>query len=407
MNPIPSRPLLSIAVSLALGTFLAAGTLRGGDWPHWLGPKGDNTTAADGFDADLAQWKDGWKASLGRGYSSVVVADGRAYCIGHDEKAGETVFCFDAATGESRWKHAYPAELMPRMHPGGPNATPTVVGNKVITVSKDGQVFCLATADGGKLWQAKLSDALGIEVPRWGFGASAVVDGQQVLFAAGKVVALDLADGHKLWTSKEAYHPGYATVSVFVQGGKKFVAALDGKGFSVLDAKDGAEIARRPFKSGFDLNATSPTVLPDGKRILVAGNSAAELLAFDGSALTAVWSIKELKNAMNNSVIVGDTIYGIDGRQGSSARLVAVNLADGKVLWAKDGFGYGNTIGVGSDVLALTESGELVTFRASRDGYKELGRRQVLAKTCWTTPVLAAGRIYARNDRGDLVTLRR
>ncbi len=405
MTPLISIHRRRLASLFVAGFVLATGPLSAGDWPHWLGPKSDNNAIADGFDADLSHWKTGWKAALGKGYSSIAVADGRAFCLGHDGTAGETVYCFDAATGETKWKVSYPAELMPRMHTGGPNATPTVVGDKVITVSKDGQVLCLTTAKGDKVWQASLPEAMGINVPQWGFGASAVVDGKQVLLAAGKVVSLDLADGHKLWASKEAYHPGYATVGVLSQAGKKFLAALDGKGFSVLSATDGAELARIPFKSGFDLNATSPTVLADGKRILVVGNSAAVLLSFDGLALAEVWANKDLKNAMNNSVVAGDTIYGIDGRQGSGARLVAVDLADGKVLWSKDGFGYGNTIGVGSAILALTESGELVTVQASRDGYKELGRRQVLSKTCWTTPVVAAGHIYARNDKGDLIAL--
>ncbi len=397
--------LFPIPATAALGLALFAGAVHCGDWPNWLGPKGDNTAPADGYGTDLGKWKSGWQTSVGRGYSAVTVAGGRAYALGHDEKSQETLFCFDAATGEVKWKHEYPAQLMPRMHPGGPNATPTVVGDKVLTVSKDGQVFCLSTAKGAVLWQANLATILGEPAPQWGYASSPLIDGGSVLLSSGKVTALDLATGHVLWTSQAAYHPGYSTPVVFKQGGKKFIAALDGKGFCVLSEKDGAEIARRPFKAGFDLTASTPTVLANGTRIFISGNMSCEMLGFDGTQLTAVWTNTELKNAMNNSVVYENTLYGIDGRQGSPCRAVALNLEDGKLLWSQAGFGYGTTIGVGPQVLALTESGEIVSFKASRNGYQEIGRRQLLGKTCWTTPVVANGRIYARNDRGDLVCL--
>jgi len=35
----------------------------------------------------------------------------------------------------------------------------------------------------------------------------------------------------------------------------------------------------------------------------------------------------------------------------------------------------------------------------------EISRAQVTGPKCWTTPVLANGRIYCRNSRGDLTCL--
>ena len=243
------RPLRSAWLPFALALPLFAAPLHATDWPHWLGPNGDNRApAGERFDGDLAKWKVAWKAAVGHGYSAVSVADGRAYTLGHDGQAQETVFCFDAATGEVKWKHSYDAELMPKMHPGGPNATPTVVGSRVITLSKDGQALCLATDKGTQLWTTRLSDAAGLKMPNWGFASSPVVDGKQVIFAAGKVVALDLESGKILWTSKNDYQAGYTTAVVFETDGRKLIAALDGKGLSVLTAKDGEEITRHPYK---------------------------------------------------------------------------------------------------------------------------------------------------------------
>lgn len=395
-----STPLLaSLALSFTLSSFAA-------DWPHWLGPNGDNIApAGDKFDADVSKWKVAWKASVGRGYSAVTVAGNRAYTLGHDEKAQETVSCLDATSGAVLWKHAYDAPLLPKMHPGGPNATPTVHGDRVLTVSKDGQIFCFSADKGAVLWQAKLTE-LGFSLPQWGFASSPVVDGDRVLFASGKLAALDLTTGKLLWTSKTEHHPSYTTAVVFHREGKKFIAVLDGKGLCVLAGDDGAEIARRPFKAMFDLVATTPYAVSKGHRLFISGNTSAELLDFDGTKLTPVWTSTELKTALNNAVLAGDVLYGIDGRQGTpNCRLVSVQLADGKVNWAQANFGYGSLIGVGSTLLALTEGGELVASKASPKGYEELGRQQVLSKTCWTTPVFAQERIYVRNDRGEVVCL--
>ena len=79
---------------------------------------------------------------------------------------------------------------------------------------------------------------------------------------------------------------------------------------------------------------------------------------------------------------------------------------DEKANWAQAGFGFGTTIGIGkSTVLALTEGGELVTIKASKEAFGEIPRLQVLGKTCWTTPVYSDDRIYVRIDRGDIVCL--
>ena len=404
MNFRLPRPTLAL---LALSLPLFTQPLPAADWPRWLGPDGYNLAPADkAFDADLAKWKVTWKANVGHGYSSVIVANGRAYTLGHDGKSQETVYCFDAATGESKWKYSYDAQLMPMMHPGGPNATPTIIGNRLLTLSKDGQVYCLAADTGAKLWQVNLTEAAGLKLPRWGFASSPVVDGNQVIFSAGKVATLDLESGKLLWVSQKDYESGYTTAVAFSADGKKLIAAMDGKGVSILSAQDGGEITRHPYKAMFDVTGSTPYALAGGKRLFISGNSSSELLAFDGQKLTLLWSSTELKNALNNSVLADGVLYGVDGaQQKPTSRFVSLNLEDGKLNWAKDGFGYGTVIGVGGTLVALTEGGELIAFKAAAAGYNELGRQQVLSKTCWTPPAYAGQRIYVRNDRGDVVCL--
>ena len=52
------------------------------DWPNWLGPayNGISTETKWGNELDNLHWK----AKVGVGFSSVVVADGRLFTMGHD-----------------------------------------------------------------------------------------------------------------------------------------------------------------------------------------------------------------------------------------------------------------------------------------------------------------------------------
>jgi len=53
----------------------------------------------------------------------------------------------------------------------------------------------------------------------------------------------------------------------------------------------------------------------------------------------------------------------------------------------------------------LTETGEMLIGEASPKGFEARARRQVLRGRCWTPPVIANGKIYARNAAGKLVVI--
>ncbi|MFC1677162.1 hypothetical protein ACFL3G_08890, partial [Planctomycetota bacterium] len=61
-------------------------------------------------------------------------------------------------------------------------------------------------------------------------------------------------------------------------------------------------------------------------------------------------------------------------------------------------------IGLGSCCVARGK-GNLVIAEASPAGYKPISQANILSGRCWSVPVLANGRIYARNAAGDMVCL--
>jgi outer membrane protein assembly factor BamB len=67
--------------------------------------------------------------------------------------------------------------------------------------------------------------------------------------------------------------------------------------------------------------------------------------------------------------------------------------------------GTGSLMIADGKLIILGEKGTLVIAEASPEGFKELASAKILTGKCWTVPVLANGRIYARNAAGQLVCL--
>jgi outer membrane protein assembly factor BamB len=76
-----------------------------------------------------------------------------------------------------------------------------------------------------------------------------------------------------------------------------------------------------------------------------------------------------------------------------------VDISTGAVKWEKPGFGPGQVILAGDQVVALSDAGDLVLIATDPSAYKELARAHVIDGKCWTTPILANGRIYARSTK--------
>jgi outer membrane protein assembly factor BamB len=402
MKKITCTRLLALLFSLTA-------SLNAADWPHWLGPNGDNKVAAsDNFDPDLNKWKIAWQKNVGLGYSTVTSAEGKAYTMGHDGKSSETISCFDAITGKKIWDYTYEGDLIPSMHVGGPNASVTISGDHIYAVSKDGQVFCLKADSGEKVWNSNLTKILALEVPKWGFGSSPVEYKGDILISAGKTVALDKTTGRPSWISKESYDPGYGTPIVFKNGNKDYIATMDGKGLSILEASNGTEVARYAQSVRFGMNATTPTPINDGKQIFFHSNSNTTLLAFDGKSLTPEWGDRKLQNALSGSVLLGGQVYGLSGdHKNRKTILYSRDLETGQENWNVPNYGFASLIAVGDTLLILTEDGELVTASANNGKYTEISRKKLLNDICWTHPTYANGQIYIRNDQGVLICLER
>lgn len=399
MNRIKS----TILVGLALCSLTAA---RADDWPHFRGPARNGSSAEKNW---RAEWPaDGppvaWKAEVGLGFSSIVVANGRMATVGH-ASGKDTVFCFDAASGKPLWKHSYAAELGDKFYEGGTTGTPTFDGDRLYWLSRWGDLFCFDAAAGKVVWQTNVHKETGAPIPTWGYTGAPLVQGDLLVLNIGDAgAAVSKATGKLAWKSA-AKDGGYSTPYPITLDGKSLAILSNAQNYLAVDVKTGAEAWRQRWVTEYGVNAADPIIADDRMFISTGYGKGGALFKISASGSEQLWKTKALRTQLNAAVLHGQHLYGPDGDTTEKASLKCLDFATGKEVWAEPGFGSGGVIVSNGMLIALSAMGELIVAPASPQGFKPVTRAQVLAPKCWTAPVLANGFIYCRNSKGQIAVL--
>ena len=399
------------------------------DWPQWRGPQRNSITA----ERINTAWPAGgppilWRTHIGTGFSSISVSNRRAYTMGNTN-GQDTIWCFDALTGKSLWRHSYPAELSPQWYEGGPGATPTVADGQVFTISKWGDVFCLNAKDGSVIWQRHLRQD-GLKPNRWGFAGSPLLWRDLVILNAGSAgTALDCKSGRTVWCNG-TNATGYASPTLFRSGGHEEVLIFAAKDLVALDPETGRELWRHPWKTEWDTNIIDPLVWQD--RIFISSfTRGCAFLQVKDDKPQVLYDNTNLFNHLGPGVLVDGSLYAFSGEAKKETDLRCLNLRTGELKWTRKDPAFGSLICAGGDVIVLAEKGELMVWKGpGRAGNPKseirnpkpnneagapdtsaeslcngdpVARAKILNGVCWTLPALANGLLYARNAKGDLV----
>ncbi len=405
---------------------LLVGVLSAADWPQWRGPKRDGHSGEMGVKAALTA-KGGPKLAwtfrnAGAGLGTPAVVGERIYVMG-TRKGVENVIALDLQ-GKELWA----TPIGPTWDfegnawsVGGPNCTPSVVGDRLYALTSAGVLACLDTTGGKEVWKLDLVAKLGAHVTQagggpetygWGFSWSPLVDGDTLIITPGGkkglFAALDRKTGNVLWQSAGVVDEcTYASVMpAEIQGVKQYVAMTQ-QGVVAVDAKTGKELwyhKRDPmFK---DMVCTTPLIL--GDRVLISADGAGtEVVAIEKQGANLVPKRVAFSRLLGNFhgglVQVGDHVYGAHGIRDWKC----VAIATGKVAWSTQEFGVGPLLAVG-DVIVLQsqKDSELAVIEPDATAYKELSRWKLpetskLRKSntlLWTRPSAAGGKLFVRDQ---------
>jgi outer membrane protein assembly factor BamB len=409
--PLPALPVTVLVLVLVA-------ELPAADWLQWGGPKGDFTVDVRGLAED---WPESgppqlWKRRLGDGYSCVL-SKGDGLFTMYREKDEEIVVALDAATGETRWEHRAARTIWPDMVKDfgeGPNATPTIVGDRIISVGVAGHVRGLDVRSGSLLWEHDLPAEYGRRKRKeeYGYSISPLLYREQVIVAAGGdkhgVVALNPKDGSVVWAS-EPCGVSYAQPVVTKLRGRDQYVFFSPTEIIGLDPGTGEFLWRHPVVCDSENNLT-PAVRCDESHLWVASQFAAgggrllELAGGErGGSVAETWFSPKLRATHSTFINLGDHVYGSIGGNDVSF-FAAFDWRTGRILWRQRGMHKALCLYADEKVVALDETGLLTLAKISPSGLSVLDTAQITEAVSWTVPTLVSTTLYVR-DRKHIMAL--
>jgi outer membrane protein assembly factor BamB len=212
------------------------------DWTRFRGPLCDGKCPETGL---LKTWPEGgpkllWTMEgLGRGYSSVTIADGKLFTTGDlpDPKGGESqyILAFDLTSRKRLWA----TRIGPPHRDGGCRSTLTIDGDLAFVIGTEGDLVCVETATGKIRWQKNFpKDFGGRMMSVWKYSESPLVDGPKVVCTPGgpeaTMVALNKNTGNLIWKcavpplgSRGADGAGYTSmVAADIAGVRQYITII-------------------------------------------------------------------------------------------------------------------------------------------------------------------------------------
>ena len=428
----------SFVLTVAFVAFVLAAHAE--DWPRFLGPRGDNTSAETNL---LDRWSTNgppilWEKSIGSGYSAPSVIGG-LLVLHHRLGDEEIIEAMEAVSGKTKWQRKNPSHFTdPFGYNNGPRCTPWLTSNRCYTFGAEGKLLCLDLANGKVVWQRDAAKEWNVTEAFFGVGSTPLLEGDKLIVMVGGqpdagVVALDPATGKTIWesvgkktwsgvtpigwrTTKPYEWTGsemlasYASPTAATINGRRHLFCLMRQGLVSLNPTNGEVNFARWFQCPVNesVNAMTPVVAndlvffsaayyrigsvalrvqPDGKSFDEVWRS--PLNPFERDPATGGYQSPVLEQHFTTPVLRDGYLYAFSGRNEPDASFRCVELKTGKLMWNRDeswaahstkqprAYGRGSAILADGKLLVLGEGGRLGLFRLNPQQPEEICAWQV------------------------------
>lgn len=425
---------LCVIIPLLISTAFAE------DWPAWMGTDRDGVYRESGIVKSIPEsgLKVKWRQPIAEGYAGPAVAEGKVVVFDYVKSEGEVVndpgtrverqgneriTAMNAATGNVLWQKSYECPYS-ISYPAGPRCTPTIDGEQVYTLGAEGDLQCRSMNDGEVIWQLSLKEKFNAEILIWGQSSHPLVDGDLLYTMVGGegqgVVAFNKMNGEVVWKALDT-EAGYCPTSIIEAAGVRQLIAFHPHGVSSLNPSNGQKYWEMAIEPMYQMSISRPMI--DENLMYASGiRSVSLMMELD----TEKPGAKELwrgnpKNSVYSAnatpLFVDGVLYGSDCVMGC---LFAVDAKTGERLWqtfeatrpeekrkVNHGTGFVTRIGDTNTYFIMSEVGDLVMAKMTREKFESLGRFHVLEPTgeafgrdvVWSHPAYAERTLFARNDK--------
>ncbi len=371
---------------------------------YWTNFRGPNRDGRYDEMAVLTQWpatglRQLWKQPIGIGYSSFVVADGRAYTI-EQRRSKEIVAAYDIGTGRELWTQGWNASFSDSTG-DGPRSTPTWDDGRIYALGATGELRCLDAKTGTVAWGRNILTDNGASNLQWAMAASPLIVDDKVIVLPGgsngkSIVAYNKMSGAPIWKS-QSDPQAYVSPMLMTLAGRRQIVVVSSSRILGLVPEDGSLLWSYSWDTDMGINVSQPIAVDKNRFFISAGyGKGAALVEVSGSgnSLSAktLWENVNMKNKFNSSVLHEGHVYGLD-----EGILTCLDVNTGVRKWKGGRYGYGQVILASGHLIITSDKGELILVKASPDQFTEVARFPALDGQTWNYPAIANGKLLVRN----------
>jgi len=418
--------------------------VAGEDWPSFLGPRSDGTSAERTLDP--SRWKPippiVWTLPLGVSYGAPTISNGQLFLF---ERIGEMeqLTCYEVETAKQLWKFGQKVQYDDMFgYNNGPRCSPIVDGERVYLYGVTGRLSCVDVQSGELKWARDLNQEYGVVPNFFGVASNPCIFENLVLVMVGgstpetrllpterlaqvkpngtAIVAFDKLSGQEVYRVGQDL-ASYSSVLVKDIEGKPTGLAFLREGLLAWEPKTGKELFSSPWRAPMleSVNAALPLVSQNRILISEAYEVGSALLEIQQGVPTVVWQDGGPRNRCrfrahwSTPVIVDGYLYGCSGRNGPDTDFRCVRLSDGEVMWTDRSYdrqrsslilvdGYLIVLGENGLVELVEPNTEKMNILASANLAEVLDQasgQPLLEYPCWAAPVLSHGLLFVRGNQ--------